>query len=775
MLSIILYGRNDNHGYNYNKRVALSLNNMAESLIGKSDEIIFVDWNTHENLPTLIESVSDTLSETTKKYLKIIRVSPDIHESLVDSVAPLPTLEPFARNCAIRRMNEKNNWILSTNTDMLFKFKREALNFRDILLKINSGYWGIPRIPVAEVIWDNWNRLDPISVINELKTYEKTLIPKICVYSNDILFDAPGDFQLVDRTSMFKVKGFDESMIRGWHVDSNLVRRLEIAGIKVSAIDQYLDGFHCEHNRENTHFFKRSITNDLKKYFDDVKYYDANNNNNWGLKDLELEKIEFKDLPKFKINRTLRALTTNSELRIENNIKTFINWNSSDSDKIFKMPINIFIGHIVENIMMLEPNSRILVLQLDDTSNSHFIKILNSLRKDVKFLFFNAKKEHREFLIEFTKSENKLVIVNLSFNEGLKVSERFNLSMSDVSNLKYASLILYKMGKILKDKKNANLKNCKFLTLNATYNIFSQLVSQICFDNPNAMSSRVRFGKFKFRKDVGSINLDLYQYFRQMEKSMNNLGGVNYDMKNKFLMVRSLKEMLDRLFESSDGLNGRRLIQVDSLDKNVHLLPGEVLNIVVSDEFALKEWDIMSWEGNLRVLTNRILKNQLRFRFNFFKFWWKPISTDTSLTSGWSWISDLGGRWQVREIPKIEITDLEQVENLVLIINDDKRKVIGGLEKLEEFIFEYNGKLTVFKIKSFLNLNYASQVVGVALATQHMDLKNIVFEQQADGRSLGIQVQSVWWFRSRIALKVILISIFVKKVLSSRFSFWFHK
>jgi hypothetical protein len=742
---------------------------MAESLTEKSDEIIFVDWNTHENLPTLIESISDTLSEATRKYLKIIRVSPDIHQSLVDSITPLPTLEPFARNSAIRRMNEKNNWILSTNTDMLFKFKREALNFRDILLKISSGYWGIPRIPVAEAIWDNWNRLDPLSVINELKTYEKTLIPKICVYSNDVLFDAPGDFQLVDRTSMFKVKGFDESMIRGWHVDSNLVRRLEILGIKISAIDKYLDGFHCEHNREMTHFFKRSITNDLKVYFDDVKHYGANNNN-WGLKNLKLEKIEFNDLHKLKINRSLRTLSTKPELRIKNNMKNFINWNSSESDKLFKMPINIFIGHIVENILMLEPNSRILVLQLDETFNSHFIKILKSLRKDVKYLVFNAKKHYLEFLFEFTKSENKLVIFNLSFNEGLKVSERFNLSMSDVSNLKNASLVLYEIGKILKGEKNDNLKNCKFLTVNATYNIFSHLVSQICFDNPNAMASRVRVGKFKFGEDVGSINLDLFDYFYQLEESSRNLGGAIYSMKEKFVMIRSIKIMIDEL-----NLTERRLIQIDHPGKNVHLLPGEVLNIVVDNEFLSKIRDKMSWKGNFRVLTNRILENQLGFRFNFFKFWWKPISTDTSLTSGWSWISDLGGRWQVREIPKIEITGPKQIENVVLIINDDKRKVIGGLEKLEEFIFEYNSKLTVFKIKSFLNLSYASQASGVELATQNRDLKNIVFEQQSDGRSLGIQVQSVWWFRNNFILKVILISIFVKKVLISKFSFWFHK
>ena len=52
MISIVLYGRNDNYGYNLHKRAALSLNCMAEVLTDLSDEIIFVDYNTPDDLPT---------------------------------------------------------------------------------------------------------------------------------------------------------------------------------------------------------------------------------------------------------------------------------------------------------------------------------------------------------------------------------------------------------------------------------------------------------------------------------------------------------------------------------------------------------------------------------------------------------------------------------------------------------------------------------------------------------------------------------------------------
>ena len=46
MLSVVLYGRNDSHGYNLHKRAAISLNAIAELLTDPDDEILFVDYNT---------------------------------------------------------------------------------------------------------------------------------------------------------------------------------------------------------------------------------------------------------------------------------------------------------------------------------------------------------------------------------------------------------------------------------------------------------------------------------------------------------------------------------------------------------------------------------------------------------------------------------------------------------------------------------------------------------------------------------------------------------
>ena len=63
MISIVLYGRNDNYGYNLHKRAALSLNCMAEVLTDPDDEILFVDYNTDNDFPTFPEAIQDTLTE----------------------------------------------------------------------------------------------------------------------------------------------------------------------------------------------------------------------------------------------------------------------------------------------------------------------------------------------------------------------------------------------------------------------------------------------------------------------------------------------------------------------------------------------------------------------------------------------------------------------------------------------------------------------------------------------------------------------------------------
>ena len=82
MLSVILYGRNDSYGYNLTKRAAISLNCIAEMSSGEHDEIIFVDYNTPNDLPTFIEAIYDTLTPRARWVLRVLRVRPEVHHRL---------------------------------------------------------------------------------------------------------------------------------------------------------------------------------------------------------------------------------------------------------------------------------------------------------------------------------------------------------------------------------------------------------------------------------------------------------------------------------------------------------------------------------------------------------------------------------------------------------------------------------------------------------------------------------------------------------------------
>ena len=132
VISVILYGRNDAHGYNLHRRAALSLNCIAEVLTDPDDEIVFVDYNTPDELPTFVEALADTLTDRCLGLLRVLRVPAAIHEQRFAARTHLPAIEPVARNAGVRRANPSNRWLLSTNTDMIFLPQSDREPERDL-------------------------------------------------------------------------------------------------------------------------------------------------------------------------------------------------------------------------------------------------------------------------------------------------------------------------------------------------------------------------------------------------------------------------------------------------------------------------------------------------------------------------------------------------------------------------------------------------------------------------------------------------------------------
>lgn len=252
VISVVVYGRNDSHGYNLHKRAALSLNCIAELLAHNDDEILFVDYNTPDDFPTFPEAIQDTLTARTRGMLRILRVRPKHHQRFKDKTH-LVALEPVARNVAIQRSNPANRWILSTNTDMIF-VPRRGESLSDIAAPLADGYYHLPRFEVPESLWESLNRMDPRDCMAQINHWGRRFHLNEVVRSPDptVKYDGPGDFQLILRSDLFKIGGFHEEMLLGWHVDWNIALRLHLLHGGIGDLVEQLSGYHCDHTRQVT-------------------------------------------------------------------------------------------------------------------------------------------------------------------------------------------------------------------------------------------------------------------------------------------------------------------------------------------------------------------------------------------------------------------------------------------------------------------------------------------------------------------------------------------
>lgn len=292
MISVIVYGRNDQHGYNAHRRVALSLNAMAEVLTQVDDEIIFVDYNSPRGMPTLPEAIEDTLTIRALNLLRIIRITPDIHDQVIGDRSTHPISEPHARNAAIRRAHP-GNWILSTNTDMVFVTKA-APSLSDVVDGLEGYAYGLPRFEIPEWLWESVPRNDPKHMMALLQEWSGRIgLDEVTLGHEWILYDAPGDFQLLRRSLVEEIHGFDEQMIHGWHVDSNLWKRVYNSLGEIGSLYPQVAGYHANHNRTLTRWVSsQSSGNDVIRFVYGVRDTGvAAQAHTWGLADVELPEI----------------------------------------------------------------------------------------------------------------------------------------------------------------------------------------------------------------------------------------------------------------------------------------------------------------------------------------------------------------------------------------------------------------------------------------------------------------------------------------------------
>ncbi len=249
MISVLTYGRNDNYGLNLHKRAALSLNCLAEVLDAPGDEILFADYNTPDELPSFPEAIADTLTRRARAMLRILRIRPHIHRRYAGRTH-LPVIEPVARNAALRRSNPANRWILSTNTDMIF-VPQAAGGLASVVARLADGYYHLPRFELPQSLWETLDRSEPAIAIAQAAAWARALhLSEVVRNGRDyLIYDGPGDFQLMLRANLLRIHGFDERILLGWHVDGNIGKRLSLIHGPSGDLVFALRGYHCEHTR----------------------------------------------------------------------------------------------------------------------------------------------------------------------------------------------------------------------------------------------------------------------------------------------------------------------------------------------------------------------------------------------------------------------------------------------------------------------------------------------------------------------------------------------
>ena len=354
MISVIIYGRNDQHGYNLHKRVAICLNSLAEVLTESGDEILFVDYNTPDDFPTLIEAISDTLTERCLRMLRVFRVRPWVHEARFRRRTHLLAVETVSRNVALRRSNPENRWILSTNGDVVVVPRVPGRSLSAIAAAAADGFYQLPRFEIPETLWESLDRRNPAAVLDRVRAWGTALRLNELVHTDSISrFDGIGDFQLCLRRDLFHIHGFNEAMLVGWNVDMNLCRRLSLLYGPPGTLLDDVFVYHCDHTRQPTVNLTGDIPmNDPLAFIGGVRRPELPEQaETWGLADLDIEEWRGDDLPTARFVASLERVIEPME------VPYLQGWNDGSAYTRLDCPAEHVLPYFADHLATLPTNA----------------------------------------------------------------------------------------------------------------------------------------------------------------------------------------------------------------------------------------------------------------------------------------------------------------------------------------------------------------------------------------------------------------------------------
>ncbi|MFI5334482.1 MAG: hypothetical protein ACHQT8_04875 [Chlamydiales bacterium] len=481
MLSVILYGRNDQHEYNYQKRLAMGLNCIAELLTMEGDEILFVDYNSANDEPTVIEVLQDTLTERAKGLIRTIRVRPSHHEEMKSS---LPLLEPVARNVALRRSNPKNKWVLSTNGDMLFVPVSEKESLSEIVSGLPEGFYLLPRFELPENLWElGLDRMDPQGNIAFLKEKGTAMHLNTMVRRSGFLaYDNPGDFQLMLRRDIFHIGGFDEKMRSRWHVDANLCRRMSLLRKqKPDQLENRLWGYHCNHTRKDSLLHKKHHSeNDWSRFVGKINAPMLLDQKQWGLEGKILEEIRL-DPSRSRHESHTKGISSSLQA---SKVSPELLFHASSYNQIDYASARVF-PHLVDHFCNLPEECVIAYMGYNQT-------LLSLIRH-----YFSEKKWKGKIveLQEVTDSTHPLLWV-FDFGFDLEEDKEYEEGRGELK------LLMKRFIKIVRSAKSQT----KFIGINVLNTDFRALYYQHLHNSEGSFASGVVYGYAKKKNLLGNFS-----------------------------------------------------------------------------------------------------------------------------------------------------------------------------------------------------------------------------------------------------------------------------
>ena len=263
--SVVILTKNDNYGNNLSHRAKMCVNSLVENF----DEVVIVDWKTR-NRQTLLSTFLSEIPHVGK--IKSIEVSDELLKEKYPHLHQYNILESVGRNVGIRRSS--GDWIASTNVDII----TTPLDFEQ--LNINEFYTSSRRD-----IDENFH----------LKIYDYSSLKSVLWENRDSYNDKPivqnstdlwslvvccGDFQIGTKETWMKSRGFEESVLFGCGIDSNIMKKASYySDIKI--LPYYI--FHLNHGKGGERF-EGEINPPMSNQKSIIQdFTETTNSEDWGL------------------------------------------------------------------------------------------------------------------------------------------------------------------------------------------------------------------------------------------------------------------------------------------------------------------------------------------------------------------------------------------------------------------------------------------------------------------------------------------------------------